>query len=322
MFKKLLNLFAVAFIAITITSCASNAILKEPASLKKYEDGMFWEINATDKNGAPSKIYILGTIHAADDRLYPLPTVIEEAFINSDTLYGELSSEDNNKIMQETMTRQMASMEREAIRINETGKKLSDYLTENQVALVSALLGGPQGLAQMEMFEPWVLNTALTTIPIVASGLDPTKGYDMYLTQKAVNEGRTVLGLDSLETQFDIIEFGDWETQLNMLKESLDEILETQADPGKELKELYNVYLSKDAEKMNDVMTAQLAEDTSETAEAFNHMVFTERNIDWATKFANILNEGGTTFIFAGCGHFIGDDSVFVHMAEIDCLDY
>ena len=322
MFKKLFNLFAIAFIAITITSCASNAILKEPATLTKYDNEMFWEINATDKNGEPSKIYVLGTIHAADDRLYPISENIVEAFINADALYGEISTEDNNKILQETMSRQMESNKRELARIEETGKKYSDYLTEDQKALAAALLGGPQGLAQMEMFEPWVLNTVLTTVPMAASGLDPMKSLDMVLAQQAASEGRTVLGLDTLETQFAIIEYGDWETQLFMLQEALDDILENQTDSGKDIKELYEVYLTGDEGKMEDVMSEQLSKDTSEIAEKYNYMVFTERNTDWANKFANMLNEGGTTFIFAGCGHFVGDDSVFAHMAEINCLDY
>lgn len=323
MFKKIINTVAVCLLAVTLCSCASNAVAKKaPATIKKYEDAMFWEINSTDKNGAPSKLYVLGTIHVGDDNLYPLPEAVEQAYINADKLVGEISSDDNKKIVNETVTRQMASMQREAARVEETGKKLSEYLTDDQKKLVTALLGGPQGLAQMELFEPWVLSTALTTIPIVYSGYDPTKGYDSYLTTRSASEGRTVEGLDTLEVQFEIIEFGDWETQLEMLKETLDALIENQADPGKDLKDIYNAYLTADVKVVSDVMEAQLAEDTSDFGDEYNNLLFTKRNTDWATKFANYLNEGGTTFIFAGCGHFVGPDSVFEIMANNGTLDY
>lgn len=322
MLKKILKSVTAFLLVVTLSSCASNAILKEPATIKKHDNAMFWELNAIDKYGEPSKLYVLGTVHVGDNRLYPLPTIIDEAFINSDNVAGEISGEDNNKITKETLERQLASMERESKRIEETGKKLSDYLSENQKALAYALVGGEANFKNFEMYEPWVLISALTLVPIAYSGYDPTSSYDTYFTSRCLNEGRTLEGLDSLETQFDIIEFGDWDTQLQMLKDTLDDILENQVDPGKDVKELYEKYLTGDEKLISDYLTSEIESDDTEYADEYNQLLFVNRNTDWATKFAKYLNEGGTTFIFAGCGHFVGPDSVFAIMAENGYLDY
>lgn len=322
MIKKLLNLFTIAFVVIAITSCASTKISKNPATITKAENAMFWEINGTDKNGNPSKLYVLGTIHVGDDRLYPIPENIEAAFIDADILVGEISSEGYSALMPETLSRQSASAQKEAARIAETGKKLSDYLTPDQLTLAKLIVGGDAAFANYELFEPWVLSSVLTMVPIATSGFDPTKGYDAFFVARSGSEGRPMEGLDELSTQLDIVEYGDWETQLLILKESLDDLLENQEDPGKDIKELYEAYLTSDEEKLSEIMFTQLNEETADYKEDYNKVVFTDRNINWAEKFTNYLNEGGTTFIFAGCGHFVGPESVFVYMEKNGDLVY
>ncbi|MBO7486177.1 MAG: TraB/GumN family protein, partial [Spirochaetaceae bacterium] len=44
--------------------------------------------------------------------------------------------------------------------------------------------------------------------------------------------------------------------------------------------------------------------------------MFDERNKKWADKIADYLKQGGKTFIFAGTGHFTGDNSVFSYMRK------
>ena len=39
-----------------------------------------------------------------------------------------------------------------------------------------------------------------------------------------------------------------------------------------------------------------------------------DRNIVWADKFEEYLNKGGTSFVFAGLAHFLGEDCVFEQM--------
>ncbi|MBQ0167452.1 MAG: TraB/GumN family protein [Treponema sp.] len=74
------------------------------------------------------------------------------------------------------------------------------------------------------------------------------------------------------------------------------------------------------------LLLIQLAgEDVFNTLNQFEPWVLTEeyekvlifdRNEKWAGIFEDILEEGGTTFVYAGTLHFVGDHSVFKHMEE------
>lgn len=321
MVNKLLKTFASIFFIVAVTSCTSTKILQEPASISKHKNAMFWELNAIDKNGNSSTVYVLGTIHVGDERLYPLPEDITDAYINADKIVGEIATSDFENLIAETLKRQNAAHTREVKRIEETHNTWTDFLTPDQLSLAKSLVGGENNFAPFISTEPWVfLSSVLTSIPIVFSELDPSQGYDFVFMDNCKNAGRVIEGLDSISTQLDILEFGDWNTQINMVKDSLNELIKTIADPGKDLKDLYQAYLTADENVLNDLMTNQLSKNNYSYSAEYEKQLFLNRNKDWANKFANYLNEGGTTFVFAGIGHFVGEKSVFEFMKEAKTL--
>ena len=95
---KKLNLKAIlgAFIlALVLTSCAStpSASKKALATLTKTDSRAFWRIDGTDKNGNPSTVYIQGTFHLGDERIFPLSEEVQQAFVNADRHAGEISTQ-------------------------------------------------------------------------------------------------------------------------------------------------------------------------------------------------------------------------------------
>ena len=44
--------------------------------------------------------------------------------------------------------------------------------------------------------------------------------------------------------------------------------------------------------------------------------MLTDRHSAWADKIKTWLAEGGSTFIFAGSAHFVGNDSVFFYLKQ------
>lgn len=323
MIKKILNFVTVALAFVTITSCASTAVEKSPATVTKHEDSMLWEINSTDKNGEPSKLYVLGTFHLADDRLFPIPEDIITAFDSADKYYGELSSDDFNNMAKIVMEEQMASMQREVARIESTGETFIDTFTKEQIAYAKELLGGEEMLAGFVAFEPWVLSTFLTTaLPITMLGFG--NGYDVELYARSAEQGKSIIGLDELQTQIELLKFGTREEQIESIKLMLDSLMAGE-DPTEPILELYEAYLSADENRLAEVLEKQTSESTEankESSEKFEQAIFAERNTEWAKIFAELLNEGGVTFVFAGAGHFVGEDSVFNYMVENGDLAY
>lgn len=315
MIKKMCGLLTSALMAfafvVALSSCVSTSVESSIPELTKYDDALLWEINGTDSEGNSSKLYVLGTIHFGDDRLYPLPQSVESAFESSDKYVAELSSEDFGKMVPELVARQVASMGRETARAAETGKPLLSYFTEDEINFFIQVYGSIEIVNQLALFEPWVLMSGLTVLPAAYSGLDATKGIDPYLINKAGENNKKVEGLDTLDIQLDLLEFGDWDTQLAMTKDLLKELMDDPDVAGKEMAELYDTYLTYDENLLAEVMAADYESETEAYAKEYHDEMFVARNTAWANKFVEYLEQGGTTFIFAGAGHFVGEDSVF-----------
>ena len=75
--------------------------------------------------------------------------------------------------------------------------------------------------------------------------------------------------------------------------------------------------------KMEELFTQsnEDEENSDPLYQQYHDLVYTNRNKDWAEDITNYLNEGGTTFIFAGCAHWLGDDSVFHYLKEMKTID-
>lgn len=339
MIKKLFYFIATTFLIISISSCAStnvndntDAYIKkdvkeakasnnnpDAAQIKKYKDSMFWEINGKDNNGVTSTVYILGTIHVGDDRLYPVPDFIEAAYDNSDRIIGELSTDAWEAMSVATNKKKNDSEKREAERIKETGKTISDYLTDDEK---NFLLKYVKNEDLINRFEPWFLYSELSEIPVSLSGLDSTKSYDMYFIEKSLKNERYIEGLDTLETQLDTISYGDWNTQLAMLKDTINDLLTDSELAGQHILDVYETYIAADEKKLSKIINSNMKNNNAEYAADYYNTLFIEKNKDWAGKIENFIKDGGTTFIFASCGHFVGEDSVFNFMADNQTLNY
>lgn len=305
--KSVLTFFALIL-------CSLQFAFANPATLTKENARMFWRIDGTDKNGNPSVVYIQGTIHIGDERLYPLSDEVLDAWAKSDRLVGEIASRDMDRL-QTVIQRDMFASYRRA-----EGRNLFDYLTDDEKDLLYTVIDGNQ-LETFASFEPWVLNSVISSFGTSDSGFETAAGIDQTFLDMAKQEERLVEGLDTLRTQLNILEFGDYDQQLYLLKQS---IAELNADEGEsEIENLYEAYLADDVELAAQIVfdDMKLEEEDPDFALEYVNAIYSERNHDWAIKIANWLSEGGTTFIFAGAGHFIGDESVFVMLKENGVID-
>lgn len=311
---KVLSIVGAILFSATLFSCATT---QQKAATVEETDRMFWTISGTDSKGNPSTVYILGTIHVGDERLYPLPDNISAALLSADRIAGEISSKDmqvlsakTEKLMNESLKNASAA-----------GRNVKDYLTAEQWAVVYSIFG--EGADIMALYEPWVMTSTVSMLEYAQSGLLPDYGIDNNLMAMFLNEGKSWDGLDELQTQLDVITFGNYDQQLYMLKENLNAIIDP-TETNTYINKLYNAYLTgnsqvvaeifKDSETCNDP-------EMQSFVDSYNNLVMAKRNSDWAPKIKKYLSRGGTTFIFAGCGHFSGDDSVFKYLKQIGAIE-
>lgn len=274
---------------------------------------MFWQIDGVDADGKPSVVYIQGTIHVGDKRLYPLAPSVVEAWNSADRIVGEISTADWAKFQNELQNRM-----RESVR-SARGRRISDSLTSEQTGALYSVLGKAEA-EQTDLFEPWVTNLALQSAVYTNSGLSAEQGLDGQFMLLSYRQNREMEGLDDLETQFDVLAFGTYDEQLTMLQDVLDDIAGAN-DIEQFVRKLYDAYLTDDAASLDALLKESYRIDGEPAAKAalykaYYEKTFTERNRAWAEKIAAWLSEGGTTFIFAGAGHFIGADSVFSYLRK------
>ncbi len=311
--KRIVKAIFSAFVfALVLTSCASTP-KKAAATLTKTDSRAFWRIDGTDKNGKPSTVYIQGTFHLGDERIFPLSEEVQQAFLNADRYAGEISTQGYIDL---------AAAGPQLNAPNKDGKLVTDYLTEEEKAFVQMAFG--ENLAIVNPLEPWQIKTALAVLVYTNTGLSAEYGLDNSFVASLSQMGKQWEGLDELQLQLDILTFGDYDTQIKMLKDILKVFLNEKdsEELTKMTVDLYESYVNDDMKKMEKLL--KVSNDKDEASDQlyidYNRMVFHDRNQEWAQDITNYLNEGGTTFIFAGCGHWLGEESTFKFLKKMKTI--
>ena len=298
--KKILTA-ALAFLLIFsfLVSCKtkdsnSQADGEPKAVLIKHPERMFWEVKKGD-----ASIYVLVTIHVADKDFYPLEDKILEAFDKADRLVSELGGKKELETLQEKLEIRM-------LQNFNPKKNLSNFLSEDEINVIKQELGENIAVPLLK-FNPWVLTIALNQVLYTKAGLDPQNGIDMHLLNRA--DKKKIEALESIDEQLDILSSGTFEEQLKALKETINELQNTDKTIDW-LTKLKKLYLENNSEELKDFIGSLLDMTDGISQDA----LLKDRNIVWAKKFEEYLNKGGTTFVFAGLAHFLGEDSVFEQM--------
>ena len=295
--KKILTaalafLFVFSFLVSCKTKDSNSQADGEPkAVLIKHPERMFWEIKKED-----TSIYILGTIHVADKDFYPLEDKILEAFDKADRLVSELGGKKEIETLQE-------KLEIRILQNFNPKKDLSNFLSEDEINVIKQELGENIAVPLLK-FNPWVLTIALNQVLYKKADLDPQNGIDMHLLNR--DDKKEIEALESIDEQLDILSSGSFEEQLKALKETIDELQNTDKTIDL-LTKLKKLYLENNTEELKDFIGSILDMSDGISQDA----LLKDRNIVWAKKFEEYLNKGGTTFVFAGLAHFLGEDSVF-----------
>ncbi len=317
--KKLKLLLARIFVLLVLAcvwaSCVTTGKNSSSATLTETPARMFWRIDGTDKNGNPSTVYVQGTFHVGDDRLYPLDSMVVEAWGAADRLMAEISDEDYAALPVKVNGMMMESYQKAG------GRHVEDALSSTQKATLHSYID-EELMERFGIFEPWVTTYSLANAIYEGTGLSAEYGLDNMFLTSAMQSDRKVDGLDDLQVQLDVMTYGNYEVQLDMLRDLLDDL----ADPTEEeadIKALYEAYIDDEKKAVDLLNDSSMEEDIDrhDFYEGYYKLLMSERNEDWAKDITACLREGGTTFIFAGAAHWVGKDSVFSYLKKMGTID-
>ena len=238
-------------------------------------------------------LYLLGSIHFGNTRLYPLPPVMEEAFVAADALVVEV---DTTALDPREAAGRMAA----AGLYGEGGslRRIVDDAAWRRLSRVAGRLGIPQELLAMQ--KPWFAAMNLAVAAIQASGYDSRWGVDRHFMEAAAAEGKSIIELEGLSTQLALMDGLPAAAQRAMLMESLREA----EDGGDYFSELMDAWRRGDPAELARLVEAGF-EGTPEGRVLYETFL-ARRNRAMADRLEQLMAKGGRYFVVVGAAHLVG----------------
>ena len=268
------------------------------------------ELRAASDTAAPflwqvtspqATVFLAGSVHMLKPGLYPLPAQFQQAFNLADHFVVEvnLSAYPPERIQQVTMAHAMLPQ----------GQTLSSLLNDDlYAAMQSTAAEYGLALSTLEAFKPGFVIQQMTVMAMLSLGYMPQMGMEQFFTGQAGD--KTILELESLEFQLELLMNQPLQTQLRMAQETLAQMHELEPL----MAQLIGSWVAGNDEIFEQAFTAQ--QGSSEETLAFMRQLIDERNLGMADKINGYLQQPGTYFVLAGAGHFIGDNSIIQLLAK------
>lgn len=283
-------------------------------------DPLFWV--AEGKNGG--RVYLLGSIHIADEQAYRIPKHIMEAYLESDALAVEcdiVAAESDIMGQLELMDYYMYT----------DGSTIEDHVSaELYQAMTAYFENNPSELLESYGYSLDVLNgckpsmwqSAFETMLSEKAGLDSEMGIDRHFLMLSKSMEKEIIEVESVEFQASL--FDTFSDDLNELL--LWDYVSNDADEYADYYyESYKSWLEGDAaffftETQVDYSQSGMTDDEIAEYEAllenYNNALLHERNTGMADTAEQMLESGQNVFYIVGLAHMGGASGIVTQLRE------
>lgn len=257
--------------------------------------GFLWQV----ENGG-NVVYLLGSIHVANEEMYPLRDEIDEAFAEADYLAVEVDGTVENPNLGAYI---------ENLGSYKDGTTLRDHISPEVYAFLAELLADLEVRTDaLDPYEPWYASMILDSLASEGSEYESELGIDNYFMNSALEEDIPIVELESFESQFGMYDGFSDELQEQLLIGSIYSFYQEE-DSTEGLSEMW---MDGDVEEL-----AQMAEDMQGNEEYYNAMLL-DRNVLMAQKINGFLtgSQPATYFVVVGALHMVGEDGLVALLEE------
>jgi uncharacterized protein YbaP (TraB family) len=289
MLRRILARALAAAVALA-TPIAAQTAAPAPGASGRH---MLWTVSKGE-----TTVYLLGSIHVLTPDVYPLPAVIDSAFLDAERVVFETSLDTAMLRAGEMLTRGTFA----------DGRTLEDALAPETYALLEQTLpkfGVP--LAQVQRFEPWFVGMLLTQITAQRSGLRPEYGIDMHVKGRAQQAGKPLGSLESVDFQMGLFDSLSPADQDAFLRSSLAGI-DTAARTFEAMKQAWRTGDAEGLARSSDVSMQKYP--------AVRAALLVDRNRRWVPQIEAMLNGPDDVLVVVGAGHLVGRESVVELLRE------
>jgi len=258
----------------------------------KENKNMIWEVSSFGEN----KIYVLGSIHAASDELYPLKKIVEEKYMECTQIAVEaditkkITNEAQNFLQDNSFCRD---------------KEISNYISEEDLISLKKICGKYNlNFDIYKRYKPWFWAMTLENLKIEHTKLDFEKGIDLYFIKKAKNDKKEILELEGFLEQIKLLSDLSDSIQISFLELAINDSL----DYEMQLSEIANAWKVGNTTILEHILFQEFKKN-KQTMLLYEKLVV-ERNIRIAKRIEEYLSTEENVFVIAGAAHFIGSDSV------------
>jgi uncharacterized protein YbaP (TraB family) len=247
---------------------------------------------------ASSTVYILGSIHLARPELYPLKSVIEEAYDKSDVLVVELDAQSQaSALYMQNAIKRLGSYPK--------GKTLQTELSETTyTALKRYTHKAGLPLQAMEKMRPWTVMLQLSMTEMLRLGYSPEFGIDKHFLDRAKQDRKRISALETIQEQMALLSRDDRAYQERLLRYTLSSM--SSMEPM--LKKLSFSWKNGDAETIEKMFLLSVHDDAN-LKDIYDDLII-KRNYKMAQKIESCLKSDSDYFVVVGAGHVIGRDGI------------
>jgi len=267
------------------------AIQPLPAAEGPFSRGLLFQI---ERSGEPAG-FLFGTIHSEDPRVMSLPPAVEQAFLLSPVLCLEVDMAPANLL---------ASVSGMFL---QDGRRLQEIVGPGlyqRLVPVARERGIPE--VSLRHYKPWAIAVLLST-PAAETG----EFLDLMLYRRALQLGKPILGLESVNEQLDLFDTLSGQEQVNLLEEALNNL--------EQLPTLFQTllerYLDRDLAGLMEINRQLLPEEGRDFAERFQVELLDRRNRRMVERLQRHLEKGGV-FVAVGALHLPGEQGMLRLLQE------
>ncbi|MFZ6757712.1 TraB/GumN family protein [Undibacterium sp. Ji50W] len=250
--------------------------------------GVLWEVKS-----AGNTAYLFGSIHLAKASFYPLPEAVENAYKQADTLVVEVDTSDP-KVAEKAMP----------FFTYAAPDKLENHITKKTWEDLLGMVGAAS--TQLQVLKPSIVATALSVGVFKQQGFDASKGVDLHYMQKAKQDKKDIVSLETMEFQANVLAGLSDEDGDAMLAQTLDGL--KNGDLLRETNGMINAWKAGDAEALTKILQDAASKDAG--SRKVMKLLLDDRNPGMVEKISGMLEGGKKLFVVVGAGHMSGPNSV------------
>lgn len=250
---------------------------------------LFYVVNSPEGQ----RNWLLGTLHSGDPRLIDFPPVVERALIDAERMALELVPDE----------RALAVLE--AAMLLPEGEQLSDHLPAELATRAQQLLikrgVAPERAARM---QPWAAAMVVTQ-PVATT----PEFMDLALARRASRSGAELVALETVQEQIEFFR----QLEIDIHRRMLELAVEEPAQIDEQYRQLLELYLSRDLERLRQLALTQLQPLGEAAASRFIELGIEQRNQRMIERALPLLHRGGT-LVAVGALHLPGPGGMIARL--------